>query len=156
MKAMDINLPMMTPQPLDADTGPVYLQIRVAASVAGAVGLIGLVLAAMGVYGVAAYSTQSRTREIGVRLALGAQQADIVRMVLHHGMTLVTAGAAVGLALALAGGQLLSSRLAGVEPFSATAFSIVAALFLSVGLAACYLPARHATQIDAMEALRYE
>jgi hypothetical protein len=155
VKAMDISLPTAS-QPLDAQTGPVYLQIRIAASVAAAVGIVGLLLAAMGVYGVAAYTTQSRTREIGVRLALGARQADIVRMVLRQGMILVLAGSALGLALALAAGRVLSARLPGVEPFDATAFSAVAALLFVVGGVACYVPAWNATRIDAMDALRYE
>jgi putative ABC transport system permease protein len=156
VRAMDINLPIIAAQPLDAQMGPIYLQIRMAASVAAAVGVVGVLLAAMGVYGVAAYATQSRTREMGVRLALGAQHGDIVRIVLRQGMTLVLAGSTMGLAFAVAAGRVLSSRLPGVEPFSATAFSAVAMLLCVVGLVACYVPARNAMRIDAMDALRYE
>jgi len=156
VRAMDINLPMMTAQPLDAQLGPVYVQIRIAASVAASVGIVGLLLAAMGVYGVAAYTAQSRTREIGVRLALGARQADIVRMVLRQGMALVLAGSTLGLGLAVAGGRVLSSRLPGVQPFDATAFAAVAVLLVFVGVVACYVPARRAMRTDAMDALRYE
>jgi predicted permease len=156
VKAMDPNLPMMVPQPLDSQMGPVYLQVRVAASVAGTVGLIGVLLAAVGVYGVTAYTTQSRTREIGVRIALGAQRGDVVRMVLREGMSLVGVGSLAGLALAAAGSRLFGSLLAGVPPFDPRTFAATAALLGLIGLAACYLPARRATEIDAMEALRYE
>jgi predicted permease len=156
VKAMDANLPMMVPQPLDAQMGPVYLQIRIAASVAAAVGLVGLLLAAMGVYGVTAYTAESRTREIGVRMALGAQRGDIIRMVLRHGMSLVVMGSIIGLALAMAGSRLLRSVLADVAPLDVATFSAAAALFLAIGFAACYVPARRATHIGTVDALRYE
>jgi predicted permease len=156
VKAMDANLPMGTPQPLDTQTGPVYLQIRVAASVAGTVGVVGLLLAAIGVYGVTAYTTFCRTREIGVRMALGARRGNVIGMVLRQGMSLVGIGAFAGLILAAAGSRLFAGLLAGVPPLDPITFGGATVLFALVGLAACYVPARRATQINAMEALRYE
>jgi putative ABC transport system permease protein len=153
---MDSNLPMLTLQPLDTQNGPVHLQLRIAASVAGSVGLIGLLLAAIGIYGVTAYTTARRTREIGIRIAMGAQRIDVVAMVLREGMTLVAAGALAGLVLAAAGSRLFARLLFGVPPLDPLAFGGAAILFAVIGLAACYAPARRATRIDAMEALRYE
>jgi ABC-type antimicrobial peptide transport system permease subunit len=129
---------------------------RIAASVAGSLGVIGLLLAAIGIYGVTAYMVTSRTREIGIRIALGAQQGNVVRMVLRQGMTLTLAGAAIGLLLAAAAGRLLGSLLFGVGATDPVTFIGSAVLVVAIGLAACYAPARRATEIDAMEALRYE
>ena len=156
VKAMDGTLPIVSPQPLDAQTGPIYVQIRLAATVAGAVGVVGLLLAAIGVYGVTAYTTLCRTREIGVRMALGAQRADVVGLVMRQGMSLVAVGSVFGLLLAAAGGRLFAALLTGVAPVDAITFGGAAMLFALVGLAACYVPARRATRIDAMDALRCE
>jgi putative ABC transport system permease protein len=96
------------------------------------------------------------TREIGIRMALGAQRGSVVRMVLWQGMMLTLSGAAIGLSLAAAVSRLLGSLLFGVGGTDPIAFAGAAALFCAIGLAACYAPARRATEIDAMTALRYE
>ena len=129
---------------------------RVAASVSGSLGIVGLLLAAIGIYGVTAYMVSSRTREIGIRVALGAQRGDVVRMVLRQGMALALAGVAIGLALAAGLSRLLGSLLFGIGAADPLTFGGAAALFCVIGLIACYVPARRATAVDAMEALRYE
>ena len=156
MRSLDANLPISTPQPLDSQTGPVYLQLRIAASVAGCVGLVGLLLAGIGIYGVTAYAVARRTREIGIRVAMGARRADVVRMVLREGLSLVLVGSLIGLLLAAAGSRVLTGLLFGVPPLDPMTFSSAAVLFAAIGVAACYGPARRATRIDPMEALRYD
>lgn len=157
LAAIDPNLPIVTTRMLEDELlGPVETQLRVAASVAGSVGLIGVLVAAVGIYGVTAYAVVRRTREIGIRIAMGAQRNDVVRLVLRQGMTLVVSGAAIGLALAALASRLMTRLLFGVSPLDPIAFGGAALLFAAIGLVACYLPARRATQIDAMEALRYE
>jgi ABC-type antimicrobial peptide transport system permease subunit len=113
-----------------------------------------VLIAAVGIYGVTAYVVVRRTREIGIRVALGAQRADIVRMVLRQGRVLVTAGAAIGLLLAALAGRLLTRLLFGLPPLDPVTFGGAALLFAAVGLAACYFPARHATRVEATDALR--
>ena len=155
--ALDPNVPLLTAQALDAQTtGPVILQLRIAALVSGSVGLVGLLLASIGIYGVTAYAMSRRTREIGIRLTLGAGRTDVIWLILRQGMTLVAIGAALGLVLAAAAGRMLSRLLFGLPPLDPVTFGGAALLFAAVGLIACYLPARRATRVSAMEALRYE
>jgi ABC-type antimicrobial peptide transport system permease subunit len=150
------SLPIPAAQTLEDQGGPVVTQLRVAASVSATVGIIGLLLASVGVYGVAAYAVARRTREIGVRLALGARRAHIIRMVLQEGISLVAVGSTIGLIAAAATSKLLARLLFGLPRIDLITFGGAAAVFAVIGLAACYVPARRAIQIDAMEALRYE
>jgi putative ABC transport system permease protein len=156
LAAMDPNLPIVDARTLEDQSSPLLVQLRVSASVSGAVGLVGLLLAAIGVYGVTAYAVTRRTREIGVRIAMGAQRADVLRMVMRQGMRLVGLGSALGLLLAAAGSRLLQRLLFGVPPLDPVTFGGAAVLFAVIGLVACYVPARRATRIDATEALRSE
>ena len=154
--SMNPNLPIVSAQTLDEWTAVSLVPQRVAASVSGALGAVGMLLAAIGIYGVTAYAVARRTREFGVRIAFGATRADIVGMVLRQGMSLAGIGSAIGLLLAAAAGQLLASFLLGVAPIDRVAFMGASLLFAAISLAACYVPARRATRIDPMEALRYE
>jgi predicted permease len=156
LAAMNPNVPVVNAQTFEEYASLGLLPQRIAASVAGSLGILGLLLAAIGIYGVTAYMVTSRTREIGIRIALGAQRHSVVRMVLRQGMVLTLTGAAIGLVLAAAASRLLGSLLFGVNAADPFTFLGSAALFVAIGLAACYAPARRATEIDAMEALRYE
>ena len=109
--SMDPKLPILAAQTLESMShGPVQLQLRLASTVAASVGAVGLLLAAVGIYGVTAYAVTRRTREIGIRLSLGAGRREVVTMVLRHGMTLVGLGSTVGLLLSLGVGQILAGR----------------------------------------------
>jgi putative ABC transport system permease protein len=126
------------------------------AALLGVLGVGALVLAAMGIYGVLAYSVSERTHEMGVRMALGAQSRDVVWLVLRHGALLAGAGIGVGLALAFALTHFLQSLLFGVGALDPLTFVGIPLLLAAVVLLACYLPARRATKVDPMVVLRYE
>jgi ABC-type antimicrobial peptide transport system permease subunit len=155
--AINPNLPILAAHTLEErQTGPVVLQLRIAALVSGTVGLVGLLLASIGIYGVTAYAVSRRTREIGIRMTLGAQRPDVVRMVLRQGMSLVAFGAGIGLLLAALAGRVLARLLFGLPPLDPVTFGGATLLFAIIGLAACYVPIRRATRISPVEALRYE
>jgi len=117
---------------------------------------VGLFLAAIGLYGVLAYSVARRTREIGIRMALGAQIADVIRLILNQGLALVAVGGVIGMAVALATGRVLRTFLFGVSSSDPLTFVAVTVLLAAVALLACWLPARRATRINPTESLRYE
>jgi predicted permease len=122
----------------------------------GAFAGLALLLAGIGIYGVLSYLVGQRTREIGVRMALGAQRLDVLRMVLRDGARITMVGAALGLVAALALTRLMASMLFGVRPTDPLTFTAVAVLLCGIAMFACYLPARRAAKIDPMVALRYE
>ena len=129
---------------------------RVAGAFAGAFGLLALILAAVGIYGLIAYTTRQRTHEIAIRIALGARRADVVWLVLGQGLLLTMTGLAVGIAVSLALTRYLKSVLFGVTATDLMTYAAVALLLCLVSLVACFIPARRATKVDPMEALRYE
>lgn len=129
---------------------------RAGGTFVGAFGLLALVLAAVGIYGVTAYTTRQRTHEIGIRMTLGATKRDVLRLVLGHGFRLTAIGLGVGLAMAFVLTRFLSGVLLGVTSTDAVTFLSVAILLCAVALFACFLPARRAMRLDPMVALRYE
>jgi predicted permease len=151
------GLPPLSVGSLDrVGDGPVETQLRIAATVAGSVGIIGMLLAAIGIYGVTSYAVTQRTREIGIRLSLGAPPREVVTLVLKQGMTLVAIGSVIGLAMGAGAGRLISGRQFGIPQNDPLTLAVASLLFLVVGLVACYIPVRRAARIRAMEALRYE
>jgi hypothetical protein len=130
--------------------------VRSGAEMVSLFGGLALVLAVVGVYGVMAYGVARRTREIGIRTALGARPATVLRMILREGLTMTLGGAALGFLLALGIGRALSSMLYQVSPMDPVAFTLALTVLVGTALLACWLPARRAAKVDPMEALRYE
>ncbi len=154
--SMDRSVPLLDVMPLEQATGVSLIPLKAAATVAGIFGLVGLLLAAVGIFGVVSFSVAQRTREIGIRMALGAQVRDVLRLVIGQGMRLALAGVLIGLLASVAVTRLLASLLYGVSATDSFTFIVVALLLSIVALIASYIPARRATKVDPMEALRYE
>jgi ABC-type antimicrobial peptide transport system permease subunit len=129
---------------------------RFVVTVLGVFAGLALLMAVIGLYGVISYAVTQRTQEMGVRMALGAQRAEILQLVLSQGMRLASAGAAIGLVVSLISSRLLRSQLFGVSSFDPLTFVLMAGVLIGAALAASYIPARRATRVDPMVALRYE
>jgi len=122
----------------------------------GGFGALALLLAAIGIYGVVSYSVAQRTREIGLRRALGAKESDVLRLVLGEGSFVILIGLALGLLLAFAATRMIAGFLYGVAPTDPLTYVGVPLLLGLIALVACYIPARRATKVDPLVALRYE
>jgi putative ABC transport system permease protein len=156
VQALDSTLPVFGGQTLIETVSASLSQRRFSLEVIALFALTALLLASIGVYGVISYLVTERTREIGIRLALGAQKRNILRVILRQGFQLAVAGAAIGIVCAVIVSHLMASLLYGVKPTDPLSFGGVAALFVGVALLACYLPARRAMKIDPMVALQHE
>lgn len=154
---IDSSVALSDPAPLTKSLETFgYAQPRFGLSLVTVFAVLGLLLVTIGVYSVIAYSTSRRTHEFGVRVALGARSRDVLRMVLRQGLGLLLFGIGLGLAVSLAAGRLLSTQLWGVSPHDGVTILAVSSLILGVGLAACWIPARRATRINPVTALRCE
>ncbi len=154
--ALDKDLPLLNVMPMTEQIGFSIMPLRLAATVVGTLGLLGLLLAAVGVFGVVNYSVAQRTRELGIRMALGAQPADVLRLVMRQGLRLALVGVGLGLAISFALTRALASLLYGVSATDPLIFIGMALLLVGVAFVASYIPARRATKVDPMVALRYE
>jgi predicted permease len=153
---LDSNLRVYEIETLEQDASESLWKVRWQASLLAVFGGLAMLLAAVGLYGVVAYSVAQRTREIGVRLAMGAQRADVLWMVLARGLGLTAAGIGVGLALSAAVMRLLAMLLYGMSPLDPVAFTVASLGWMAVAMLASYVPARRAMRVDPVVALRWE
>jgi ABC-type antimicrobial peptide transport system permease subunit len=156
IRALDTNLPVADVKTLRDQLDLSLLPSRLAAWTLGGFGLLALLLAAIGIYGVVSYSVAQRTREIGVRMALGAKEKDVLRLVLGEGLFVIAVGLALGLLLAAAATRVIADLLYGVGATDPVTFVGVPLLLGFIALGASYIPARRATKVDPLVALRYE
>jgi ABC-type antimicrobial peptide transport system permease subunit len=156
VQKLDPRVPIFGVKTMDDHKTYALWAPNMAASFSLAFGLVAILLSAVGLYSVMAYIVSQRTREVGIRMALGANRTDVMKLITRQGMRLAAVGVAIGLALALALATVLSSLLIGVSGYDVTIFVLVPTLLGAVALLACYLPARRATKVDPLVALRYE
>ncbi|MFZ0415223.1 MAG: ABC transporter permease [Candidatus Acidiferrales bacterium] len=154
--SLDADLPLFDLTTLDSRIQLNTTTQRLAGVFVGGFGILALILAGIGIYGVLAYTTRQRTHEIGIRMALGAEPRDVLKLVLRQGLTLALLGLAIGLAASFVLTRALSSELFGVTASDPLTYAAVAILLLTVAMAACYIPAYRAMRTDPMVALRYE
>jgi predicted permease len=156
VQALDRRVPIFGVKTMDQHKTFALWAPNMAASFSLAFGVVAILLSAVGLYSVMAYIVSQRTREVGIRMALGANRADVMKLITRQGMRLAAVGVGIGLALSLALAKVLSSLLIGVSGYDVTTFILVPTLLGAVALLACYLPARRATKVDPLVALRYE
>jgi ABC-type antimicrobial peptide transport system permease subunit len=150
------DLPVTDAKTMQQAIGDELLEYRLGAGVAAAMGAIGLLLAVIGIYGIVSFSAAQRTREIGIRMALGGSARDVIRLILQQGVRMVLIGLGVGVLAALGITRVMAGLLVGVSPSDPLTYATVALLLTAVALAACWIPARRATRVDPGIALRYE
>jgi predicted lysophospholipase L1 biosynthesis ABC-type transport system permease subunit len=154
--ALDANLPLFNPRTLDSEIAGHRFFERMAAAVVGGSGLLALLLATIGLYGVTSYWASQRTHEFGIRVAIGASAGDVFMLVVGQGMRLALVGVALGLLAALASNRVWASLLFGVRPLDLTVLAGVALLLIASTLVASYLPARQATKVNPVTVMRAE
>ena len=150
------NLPVAEVQTLASQVSLSLYPARLTAGLLGVFGLLALALASVGIYGVVAYSVSNRTHEFGIRMALGADPRDLLSLVLREGLVIASIGLAIGLVLAFVASRLISSFLYGLSPSDPLTFLAISLLLVGVALGACFVPARRASKLDPMIALRHE
>jgi ABC-type antimicrobial peptide transport system permease subunit len=153
---LDPNLTIVSVRTMEQQVALSFDQARAVASLAGLFGIVALLLAAVGVYGVTAYSVAQRTNEIGIRMALGANRAKVIQLVLHGAFKRVVIGLGLGLPLAIGAGRLISSQLYGVSSWDPVALSVAASGLALCAFVATIIPATRAASISPMDALRIE
>jgi predicted permease len=153
---IDSNLPITRVTTLKSQVSDSLGQQRAISGLTGIFGILGLVLACVGLYGIMAYNVARKTHDIGIRMALGAERGDVLRLVIGQGLKLALIGVAIGIAGALALTRFVASLLYGVKPTDPLTFVAVSLILVAVALLACFIPAQRATKVDPMEALRYE
>jgi len=156
VKLLDKNLPVFGVKSMRARAAEVTSRTRFSALVLAIFALVALILSGIGVYGVIAYTVAGRTQEFGIRIALGAKSRDVFRLVFEQGILLTIMGLTIGLTGAYAATRLLASELYEVSPTDPTTFAVISVLLTGVALGACFVPARRATRVDPMVALRDE
>jgi ABC-type antimicrobial peptide transport system permease subunit len=156
LSEVDPNLTINSVRTMQQQVDLSFNQERALASLAGLFGVVALLLAAIGLYGVTAYNVAQRTNEIGIRMALGAERSSVMWLVLKEVALMVVIGVAVGLPLAIALSRVVQSQLFDLSAHDPIALAAAATLLIVVALVAGYLPARRATRVDPMLALRYE
>jgi len=156
LRELDPNMPVSSAKTMIEHMSFPLLPARLAALLLGSFGLVALALAAIGLYGVMSYSVLKRTREVGIRMALGAQKSDVLKMVIGQGVAMTLIGMVTGLLAAFALTRLMRNLLLDVSATDPVTFITISILLLIVALAACYIPARRATKVDPIVALRYE
>jgi predicted permease len=152
----DPNVPVIEVETQMSQLERRYAQEKVLAQAYTLFGGIALFVAAIGLFGLLSYNVARRTREIGIRVAMGAQRQEVLRLVLRESMLLVLSGIVIGIAAAIGAGRLIASQLFGLAPTDTATFASAIAVMIVVAAAAGYLPARRATRVDPMVALRYE
>jgi putative ABC transport system permease protein len=156
VQTLDPNLPVYNVRTMGGVISESIAAQRFRTSLLGVFAVIALILALIGIYGVMSYAVTQRTHEIGIRMALGAQTSDVLKLVVSNGLALALTGVLVGLAASFALTRVMSQLLFGVQPTDPLTFMVIALLLTGVSLLACYIPARRAAKTDPMIALRYE
>jgi len=156
VRQLDANLPVQPMRPLNDLLQIFFLPQRVAAWVAGVMGFVGLLLGAVGVYGVTAFAVGQRRREIGVRIALGADTSNVLSLIVRRGLVAPLIGMVAGLAVTVIATRLLTSLIPGVSPLDPLTFGSVITILSAIAVLATLLPARKAARLDPVEALRAE